>query len=195
MPRNDWRAVLGLFFRIPLACASGGSAPPLKSGGRVRRVVCRCVCWFLVSSGEVKAGQVGRMGDDVPAEGGLRRIWPVAAAAAAFALKAAACRADFGIKVTERRRAFPAMRVFHPGHDFPEKGIKRQNFPTRIRRHAQCVHAEDQPLDGHHFVELAAWSGEVVESRCLVIVVAQCGVRMDLEESFVVLDAHHGANG
>ena len=125
----------------------------------------------------------------------MRRIGPVAAAASAFALKAAACRADFGIEVTERRRAFPAMRVFHPRHDFPKEGIKRQNFPTRIRRHAHGVRAEDQPLDGHHFVELAAWSGEVVESRCLVIVVAPCGVRMDLVEAFVVLDAHHGANG
>lgn len=87
------------------------------------------------------------------------------------------------------------MRVFHPRHDFPEEGIKRQNFPIRIRRRSHGVRAEDQSLDGHHPVEFAAWPGEVVESRCLVIVVAPRGVRMDLEEVCVVLDAHHGAHG
>ena len=64
------------------------------------------------------------------------------------------------------------MRVFHPRHDFPEEGIKRQKFPIRIRRRSHGVRAEDQSLDGHHPVELAARPGEVVESRCLVIVVA-----------------------
>ena len=87
------------------------------------------------------------------------------------------------------------MRVFHPRHDFPEEGTKRQNFPTRIRRLAHGVRAEDQALDGHHFVELAAWPGDVVKSGCLVIGVAPRGVRMDLEEVRVVLDAHHGAHG
>ena len=50
-------------------------------------------------------------------------------------------------------------------------------------------------LDGHHPVELAARPGEVVESWRLVLVIAPCGVRMDLEEAFVVLDAHYGAHG
>ena len=31
MPRIDWRTVLGLGFRVPLACAPGGSAPPLMT--------------------------------------------------------------------------------------------------------------------------------------------------------------------
>lgn len=162
---------------------------------RVRRAIGRCVCWVWVSSGEVEAGQVGRISNDVPAVGGLRRIGPVAAAATAFALKAAACRAEFVFEVTERRRAFPAMRVFHPRYDFPEEGIKCQNFPTRIRRHTHGVHAEDKALDGHHFVKLTAWPGEVVKGGLLVIIVAPRSVRMDLVEALVVLDAHHGANG
>lgn len=84
--------------------------------------------------------------------------------------------------------------MFYPRHDFPKEGIKRQNFPTRIRR-SHGVRAEDQALDGHHLVELAAWPGDVVESGRMVIIVAPRGVRMDLEEGFVVLNAHHGANG
>lgn len=87
------------------------------------------------------------------------------------------------------------MQVFHPRHDFPEEGIKRQNFPTRIRRHAHGVRAEDQALDGHHFVKLAAWPGKVVVSGRPVIVVAPRGVRMDFVEARIVLDAHHGAHG
>ena len=85
--------------------------------------------------------------------------------------------------------------MFYPRHDFPEEGIKRQNFPTRIRRHTHGVRAEDQPLDGHLPVELGAWPGEIVESRCLVIVVAPRGVQMDFKEACVVLDAPHGAHG
>jgi hypothetical protein len=87
------------------------------------------------------------------------------------------------------------MRVFHPRHDFPEEGVKRQNFPTRIHRNAHGVRAEDEAFDGHHFVELAAWPGDVVESGRLVIIVAPRGGRMDLVEGFVVLDAHHGSYG
>ena len=119
-------------------------------------------------------------------------VWPVAAAAAAFAKETAATRADFGLEVTERRRAFPATRVLHAGFGVPDDGVK---LPIRIRRHAHGVRAEDQALGGHHFVELAAWPGDVVESGLLVIAVAPRGMRMDLEQVRVVLDAHHGANG
>jgi hypothetical protein len=87
------------------------------------------------------------------------------------------------------------MGVLHHGLGFREDGIKHLKLPVRIPCHAHGVRAEDQALDGHHFVELAAWPDDVVVSGRLVIVVAPRGVRMDLEEAFVVLDAHHGANG
>lgn len=82
--------------------------------------------------------------------------------------------------------------MLHPRCWVSVEGVK---LPIRIRRRSHGVLAEDQSLDGHHPVDLAAWPGEVVESRCPVIFVAPCGGRMDLEEVRVVPDAHHGAHG
>ena len=80
----------------------------------------------------------------------------------------------------------------HPGFWVSGDGVK---LPTRISRHAHGVRAEDQALDGHHPVELAAWAGEVVKSGHLVIIIAPRDVRMDLEQVRVVVDAHYGAHG
>ena len=71
--------------------------------------------------------------------------------------------------MAERCLASPAVRVLHASFGVSDDGV---NLPIRIRRHAHGVRTEDQALDGHHPVELAARPGEVVESRCLVIVVA-----------------------
>lgn len=44
-------------------------------------------------------------------------------------------------------------------------------------------------------MELAAWPGDVVESRRLGIASAPRGVRVDFIKARVVLDAHHRAHG
>lgn len=126
---------------------------------------------------------------------GGRCVGPVAAATAAFAQESFALRADLGCEVTEFRRATPAMGEFHPRRGFAQEGVKLQQHPIRIPSRSHGVRAEDQALDGHHFVELAAWPGEVVVSGRPVIVVAPRGVRMDFVETRIVLDAHHGAHG
>jgi hypothetical protein len=125
----------------------------------------------------------------------VRGIGPVAAAAAAFALQPLALRADLGCEVTDLRGATPAMGELHTRRGFAREGVKLQQRPIRIPSCTHGVRAEDQALDGHHFVELAAWPGEVVVSGRPAIVIAPRGVRMDFKEARVVLDAHHGAHG
>jgi hypothetical protein len=88
----------------------------------------------------VEAGQVSRTREVVPAVGGLRWVGPVAAAAAAFALEAAACRAGLILEVVERGLTGPTMGPL----EFWEQMLG-QNFKTEGFGGLSSQQADSQP--------------------------------------------------
>jgi hypothetical protein len=136
--------------------------------------------WDELRAGSLAFHGLGRIG----VHPSLRRIGPVASAAAAFALKAAAYRADFGIEVTERRRAFPAMRVFHPIREFliPKIGRQKKGKPAVqwVMRNLQWKKIQDGLAA--EWLDVGIASGLVADGNVQVVKLESYGFKLLLPE-------------